>query len=428
MANPATAYTDDSSNRAAVVAQVIAVTPNPASNTSTVTWSVNVIDGNASAGGYNGNSPDGTGGHATGSLNLSPGGVGTLSPTVSYDAGFGSYDFGSGVISSPYYPRNSGTKTATITHTSSGTAGPVYAYGSFQATFVGVPASGPVGNAAVNTDYISITPFTGPVAPGAPSLSRSTDGGTVTISSKVPTSGSIGSIAKYQYRWSYDNATWNQPASSATSSYDMATTSGSFSATSTSTVYVQTRAISTTSYAWGTGAWSSSSSVIGVATAPSSITVTQSGVTATVTCGTSTGTSITDYKVQYAASTDGGSTFGSWTSVAGGLGDSMGTVARSYTYTLPPAVTYKFRVSAVNSIPNTINSTTTTGQSAYTTSSNLYLMAVGQRYDTATSQYKQMSVGQRYDAVNGWIPLTKARRYDSSYTDPIDGSHWRPFS
>ena len=274
-----------------------------------------------------------------------------------------------------------------------------------------------------------------PQAPAAPKATRSSNGTTIDLlsSTGVAATGtpSPPAITDYRYRWSTDNSVWTTATTTMGSDGVGTNQQSNFGPTSpisvskTQTYYFQTRAINSE----GEGAWSNSLSLIGVPTAPPTVTATRSGTSITVTCTASSGTSITDYKVQYAASTNNGATYGSWTSVAGGLGDSMGASTRSYTYSsLAPATTYKFRVLAVNSIPDTINSTTTVGQSDYTESSSVYLLAVGQRYDAATTQYKQMTVGQRYDALNGWTVLTTARRYDPTYTDPITGSNWRPFS
>jgi hypothetical protein len=371
MANPATGYTNEGSNRAAVTVTLIGVSPDAANNRSTVTWSVNVVDGSTSARGYNFNDPNGTGGFANGGLGIASGGVGTLSLTTTYATDFQNYDFGPlNEVPSPYFPRNSGTLTGRITHTSSGTAGPVFASGSFTATHAGVPMSGPVGNTGtINTDAIAVASFVGPSQPVRPTLTRTGTGETIGVTAQVPAANTL-VITKHQYRWSYDESTWNGPSSSGTSSYDMTGTSASFTADPANIVYVQTRAISTTSYAWGTGAWSLSR----VAYAAPSITATSSaGVTAYVTVAppaSNGGSVISSHTVEYSTS----STFATGVSTNTIAGSAGGTATIN---NLLPGLTWYFRARYVNAVPVT---------SPYSNTTSQFIAAYGRRYQTVAVQ------------------------------------------
>lgn len=100
----ATAYTDDSNHRAKVTITVTETSTNPGANTSVVTWTAKVEDGNSSFGGY---------AYSAGDWSV------VVNGTTVTSANNQSYDFGSGVISSPYFPRTE-TGTRTITHNSDG--------------------------------------------------------------------------------------------------------------------------------------------------------------------------------------------------------------------------------------------------------------------------------------------------------------------
>ena len=99
-----------------------------------------------------------------------------------------------------------------------------------------------------------------PGAPGAPSLSRSQDGTSITITSQIPSYTSA--ITDYNWRWSTDNATWS--AAQAMGTGRVATHS---SLTNTQDYYYQTRAYA--DGAWG--GWGSSAGIDGVPTVPTSV-------------------------------------------------------------------------------------------------------------------------------------------------------------
>jgi hypothetical protein len=278
--NPATGYSSDSSTRGKIVATVIGTSDNPSNNTTTVTWSIVVADGNSSTGGYNYNQPSGTGARATGNLYQSGSPIkGSLSGTTTYDGGWGSYDFGSGVISSPHYPRSSGTLTATLTHADDGTASPVYAYGYLNG---GSGAnSGPLGNASATTSNIGITAFVPPSAPSV-SINRAGDGTSFSISASGSSGGTTwtGSSISYVIEYSINGGTWY--------SYS----SGSISTNSADYVDARALARTGTNYGWQSSATTYATQSSGVApSAPTSISVTRSGTSITATASGSTGAS-----------------------------------------------------------------------------------------------------------------------------------------
>jgi hypothetical protein len=317
----------------------------PASNFSTITWSVSV-DKNLS----------GFDGSATGALSwsgTSPNGVG-FSGSRTYGSSERAVTLESGSFNLSHNS-TTGAASATLTGKTSGDIGP-------NSTIYYAPSDTSMGSQGV-----VVTTFSGPSQPGTPSITRTGTGGTIGVTSQTPAANTL-AITKYQYRWSYDNATWNQPADSGSSAYDMAGTSASFSATSTSVAYVQTRAISTTSYGWGTGAWSTSAVAYA---APSITSATSVGTTATVglaapaSDGNSTINATTGYAIDY--STD--SAFGTFLTKS-----SAGVGSNSITGLLP-GNTYYFRAKYVNSASVT---------SPYSASALTFIAAYGRRYATAS--------------------------------------------
>lgn len=252
---------------------------------------------------------------------------------------------------------------------------------------VAIVADGAVSGTSWSDSYgsstVAMTNFVRlPSAPAAPTLTRNSAGTTVTITSAVATSPVTPS--SYDAQWSYDGATWTTLTNIGT---DLAI---DVTATSTATVYAQTRAISSE----GTGPWSASSSIVGIPTAPSSISVTRNGRSLTITAGSSSGTGITGYFVQY--STDDGSNWSSAQAMTG----------LTYSYVnLTPALTYIVRVYSVNSI----------GPSGYTTAAGVFVPAGGKRWDGTT--WLPSSTGKRWDG-SAWVDLQTAKRWDgSAWTD-----------
>lgn len=278
------------------------------------------------------------------------------------------YDFRGSVTS---ITLASGTRT--ITHDSTGAKTLTFSASADGKT--------PLGTASVSGSTV-LTNFNAPAKPVAPTLTRNSAGTTVTVVSAIPSSDAT--ITNYDLRWSYDAATWTTVTGIGTDR------TGTVTVTATSTVYVQTRAVS----AQGNGTWSNSTSIVGIPTAPATIATTRNGRNVDVTAGSSTGSGITDYKVQY--STNAGST---WSTA-------VTMTSQAYTYSnLTPALTYLFRVYSTNSI----------GNSGYTTSSGVFVPAGGKRWDG--SAWVASTIGRRWDGT-AWVDLTTAKRWDgSAWTD-----------
>jgi hypothetical protein len=271
----------------------------------------------------------------------------------------------------------SGTKT--ITHNSDGSK-TIAIDADSSSVVLGVADCTP--GSLVLTDFVLV-----PNAPSsAPTLSRSSDGATVTVTSATATS--VPTITDYEYAYSTDGSNW---LPSSTTGVSMGTDKiATFTGTSTETYFFRTRAKSSD----GAGSWSSSSNVHGVPTAPATITATRTGRDVTVVAGASTGTGITGYSVQY--STNAGS---SWSTA-------QAMTSQSHTYTsLTAGLDYLFRVYASNAI----------GNSAFTTSASLFVPAGGKRYDGTT--FNSTTTAKRFDGTQ-WIDLTVAKRWNGSlWTD-----------
>ena len=374
--------TNDSFSRAYVYLNVYEQSISPQNNTSTVYWNAQVQDNNPSFGGYS---------YSEGSWSVTVNGVSRASASGQ------SYDFGSGVIGSPYFPRSE-AGTFVVTHNSNGTAGPISGSASFNAGF---------GSASVNVSA-PLTTFSGPTAPtAAPVLSRPSNYTSINISSFVV--GSNGSLAptRYDYDFNTDNSTWGNNITSMGAGVSQSATKTGL--TATTGYYFRTRGVSNSSNSWGAGAWSSSRFIAGIPSAPQSISATRSGRNVTVTItGSSTngGATITAYTVQ--RSDDSGAT---WT-------DAQNIDSGSYTYVnLTAGKTYVFRAYATNS----------TGDSAVATSSSVFVSAYGKRVD-ATNAFVTINTGQRYDAngggagVPGWVSLSTSKKYADSAIATVSGT------
>ena len=264
------------------------------------------------------------------------------------------------------------TVSKTITHNADGTK---------SVTGSGSSDSGTLGAASISTKTLTLTDFVRlPSAPASPTLTRSSNGSSITAVGAVASSPV--SVSNYDLRWSYDGSAWTTVTGIGTDR------TATLTVVSTSTVFVQTRAISSE----GTGAWSSSASVVGVPTNPASIATSRTGRNVTVTAGSSTGTGITGYKVQY---NDGS-----------GWSTAVSMVSQSHTYSnLDGAKTYTFRVFATNAI----------GDSAYTTSGSLFVPAGGKRYNG--SAFVDTTTAKRWTG-SAWVEVTTAKRWNgSSWTD-----------
>lgn len=210
--------------------------------------------------------------------------------------------------------------------------------------------SSPVGYAeagvSISSDAGTMANYTRlPYAPGAPGLTRSSDGATITVTSAVGDGRGLG-ITDYHFRTSTDGSNYGAAQGMGTGRV------ASFAATTTATYWVQTRCA--TSEGWSD--WGSASAIVGVPSTPTPLTLSRTGRNVTVTATAATGTGILDYQVQY--SIDGGATWSALVVMSG----------TTYTYTMLQAgKTHIFRVFARNSI----------GFSAAATSASLFVPAGG---------------------------------------------------
>lgn len=134
-------------------------------------------------------------------------------------------------------------------------------------------------------------------------------------------------------------------------------------------------------------------------TAPATVTAVKSGSNVVVTSSdgsTYEGLPLNGYYVSYASSSNGGSTWSSWSA------ESTMT-SQSYTYVNPtPGLTYKYRVRVNNS----------EGYSGYRESSTLFLTAGGKRY-TGSQFVLTSTAAKRFDG-SSFNSFTIAKRFDGS--------------
>ena len=334
----------------------------PLSNTSVVTWSLQ-LDPTASYESYS----------LTSSSN---------SYSISIDGGTAitgnfTFDFRTSTTST----RTIASGTKSITHDSSGAKTIVI---DAEASSVVLGSANCSPGSLVLTDFLLV-----PQAPAqSPTLTRSSDGGTITIVSEPATS--YPTITDYEYQYSEDGVNWlPTPTTSVSMGTDRTAT---FTGTTTQTYSFRTRAES----AEGFGSFSPVSGKAGVPTSPATITATRSDRDVTVVAGASVGANITGYSVQY--STNAGSTWSSAQSMT----------SQSYTYiNLTAATNYLFRVYATNAI----------GNSAFTVSANVFVPAGPKRWDTSASpQWKMSQIVKRWDpsVSPSWTDITTAKRWSGS--------------
>jgi hypothetical protein len=236
------------------------------------------------------------------------------------------------------------------------------------------------------TGTIAATDFNGPSAPNQPTLTRSSDGATINITSAVPASPGTMAITKYQFQYSLDGTNWAGFG-------DLSTTSGTFNAVTTQPYYIQTRAVSNQSYAWGTGSWSSSTYIAGVPVAPSSISLSTSGRSVRVTVGASSsdGGATASYQVAYSGNGGADSAYQS----------ASGTPITTTFSNLTPNTTYTFAARATNS----------TGASTTTTSTSVFIPSGGRIFDG--TNWNLTNGSRRWDGTS-WINITSAKRFDGT--------------
>jgi hypothetical protein len=239
----------------------------------------------------------------------------------------------------------------------------------------------PVGTTAAVT--INLTNFTRvPTVPGTPTLTRT--GSSITATTSGSTFYGSSSLP---YSWAYSidaGATWTTISTPHTSSvtFDCGST--------TATALVKVLATDSE----GSSAYSTTASIIGVPVAPTAIAATRVGHDVIVLAGQSEGANpAIPYSAQY--STNGGLT---WSTTVAMSGSGTGT----YTYTnLPPALTYIFRVYSTNAI----------GNSAYTTSSGVFVPAGGKRW--TGSAWATATTVKRWDG-SSWVDVSSAKRWNGS--------------
>jgi hypothetical protein len=147
--------------------------------------------------------------------------------------------------------------------------------------------------------------------------------------------------------------------------------------------------------------YSSTITSFGVPTTPTSVTPTlNSDKSITVTSSEVSSSSGTPtYYISYSSSSDGGSTWGSWSSYI-----TIPSNARVYTYsanTLPPGFTYRFKMYTSNSV----------GSSLDTTSLGLFLPAGGKLYN-GTSWVN--ATDAKVLTASGWQTIVTAKMYDGT--------------
>lgn len=253
--------------------------------------------------------------------------------------------------------------------------------GTFRVTANGsITPDSPLTYASVSFDVTPVDWPRPPGQPGAPTLTRTSNGASIGITSQTPSSPVA--IDAYQYAYSTDNSNWSGALS-------MSGNTATLSVTATQGYYIITQAHSSE----GWGAWSPSSYIAGIPSAPSSITATRSARNVTVTIsGSSTngGATITSYMVQ--SSADGGATWTTAQNISSG----------TYTYSnLAPAITYLFRAYATNS----------TGNSAYANSYGVFVPAGGKRYDGTA--WQSMTTAKRFDGT-AWNDIATSARFDGT--------------
>jgi hypothetical protein len=139
------------------------------------------------------------------------------------------------------------------------------------------------------------------------------------------------------------------------------------------------------------------------------------------------GNSVTEYRMQI--STDGGTTWKGWNNTTKSFtsdGTYNVTTSGSFQYLLlTPALTYLFRVYAVNSIGN---------GSAVTTSTGLFVSAGGRRFRSPSEPnpgtFQPTETAKRYGQTSapgvtpvtyGWIDLVVAKRYEPTNPNAVNG-------
>jgi hypothetical protein len=235
-----------------------------------------------------------------------------------------------------------------------------------------------------------------PAKMSAPTVTASTTtAGRISVAFSGPDNGGSG-ITSYSI---YVNGAFNKTVYSTPATVDSLTPGGSYTITMSAV-----NAVGTATQSNGT-----SVTLINVPNAPGIDDITRVGRNVTVPVQTSSangGTAITSYTVQYSAN-DGET----W-NVNNDAQTISGAVGANVTFSnLAPALTYRFRALATNSI----------GNSGWTTTASFFLPAGGKRYNTATSQFVATNTAKRYDgATSQWKDINTAKRYSSATSSWVD--------
>lgn len=133
------------------------------------------------------------------------------------------------------------------------------------------------------------------------------------------------------------------------------------------------------------------------------------------------GNTLVGYYMQF--STDNGATWHGWDNVTKTkiTNGENAVTGGTFTYQLlTPALTYKWRVYAKNTIG--------TGDLTRVTPTGTFVSAGGRRWRGAgeanANSWQPTETAKRWNG-SAWTSLTIAKRYDPAYTDPVTGSHWR---
>jgi len=235
-----------------------------------------------------------------------------------------------------------------------------------------------------------------PAKMSAPTVSASTTvAGRISVAFSGPSDGG-NTISSYNI---YVNGGFNKTVYSTPATVDGLTPGSSYNISMSAVNGVGTATQST----------ATSVTLINVPNAPTLGTITRIGRNVTIPVQTSSGNggaAITSYRVEYSA--NNGSTW----NVSNDAQVISGAVGANVTFSnLSPALTYKFRALATNSI----------GNSAWAESGSFFLPAGGKRYNTATSQFIATNTAKRYDAATSqWKDINTAKRYNSATSSWVD--------
>lgn len=272
------------------------------------------------------------------------------------------------------------------------------------------------GSASVTlTDFIFA-----PSAPSAkPTVTRSSNGTSITITSAAATPDNNGSISDYRVQRSLDGSSW----------YSITGTLNANTSMGVDAVYTWATANATTPYYFRTfardisaptayeyGPVSATSDIIGgIPGVPGAISVTKNTSfpkrrDLSWTAAANNSSAITSYIIEARYSSDGGTT---WDTAYTLLGTSSGTGTTYTTPDLTVAKTYQFRIAAVNGIG--------TGAYVESTTPHTFISAYGYRYD-GTNFATAIQTAKRWDAtLSDWVIIQNVKRWDPAANSGAGG-------